>query len=150
MIVDPNGRLCVCGQRGCWERYASGQLAAWPTSATVRLAGGLAATPVTVRGEQCEAAAARATPTALAVLDRFAWWVALGLVNLINLLDPEVVVLGGGAGRRPRPRARPDRSGHLVELIYAADHRDAAPHRAGGAGRAGRGHRRRAAGRAAA
>ena len=24
MVVDPNGRLCVCGQRGCWERYASG------------------------------------------------------------------------------------------------------------------------------
>lgn len=82
MIVDPSGPVCVCGQRGCWERFASG-------SGLSYLSGG-------ERGEDLTAAARRGDVTAIAVFDRFAWWLALGIVNLVNILDPGLVVIGGG------------------------------------------------------
>ena len=50
MIVDPNGRLCVCGQRGCWERYASGS----GLADVAREVAGPGAPPVTA--EEVEAA----------------------------------------------------------------------------------------------
>ena len=52
------------------------------------------------------------------MIDEFGRWVALGLVNLTNVLDPEVFVLGGGlaAGRRPVPAVR-SRT-WFGELIY--------------------------------
>lgn len=102
MVVDPDGPRCPCGRRGCWERYASGSgLAMLAREAAtgrrlhdvVRHAGG---DPQAVRGEHVQAAAREGDPEALAVIDEFARWVALGLSNLTNALDPEVFVLGGG------------------------------------------------------
>ncbi len=102
MIVDPGGPRCPCGQRGCWERYASGSglgflareaARAGRADAVVDLAGG---DPEAVRGEHVTAAARAGDDDATAVLATFGWWVALGVANLVNVLDPEVVVLGGG------------------------------------------------------
>jgi glucokinase len=102
MVVDPNGLPCPCGRRGCWERYASGSgLAQLARTAAVggrlrrvvEMAGGEAAL---VRGEHVQAAAREGDEAALAVVDEFARWVAIGLVNLTNALDPAMFVLGGG------------------------------------------------------
>jgi glucokinase len=102
MVVDPDGPPCPCGQRGCWERYASGsglgRLAREAAHAgrarrMVALAGGDAED---VRGEHVTAALAEGDPDAAAVMERFAWWLALGLANLANILDPRVFVLAGG------------------------------------------------------
>jgi glucokinase len=102
MVVHPDGPRCPCGRRGCWERYASGSgLAMLARDAAtgrrlknvVRLAGG---DPQAVRGEHVQAAAREGDPEALAVIDDFARWVALGLSNLTNAFDPEMFVLGGG------------------------------------------------------
>lgn len=102
MVIDPVGPPCPCGRRGCWERYASGAgLGRLAREAAVgaRLgrvvehAGGDAEA---VRGEHVQAAAREGDTEALAVIDDFGRWVALGLVNLTNALDPEVFVLGGG------------------------------------------------------
>ena len=102
MIVDPSGPRCPCGQRGCWERFASGSglgflareaALAGRADAVVALAGGDAEA---VRGEHVTAAARAGDAGAGAVLDSFGWWVALGVANLVNILDPEIVVLGGG------------------------------------------------------
>lgn len=102
MIVDPGGPRCPCGQRGCWERFASGSglgflareaALAGRADAVVELAGG---DPEAVRGEHVTAAARAGDGGARAVLASFGWWVALGVANLVNVLDPEVVVLGGG------------------------------------------------------
>jgi glucokinase len=59
----------------------------------VQVAGG---EPALVRGEHVQAAAREGDEAALAVVDEFARWVALGLVNLTNALDPAMFVLGGG------------------------------------------------------
>jgi glucokinase len=102
MVVDPHGPPCPCGQRGCWERFASGSglgrlgreaAAARPGGRMAALAGG---DPEAVRGEHVTAAAAEGDADGREVMERFAWWVALGLVNLANAFDPEVIVLGGG------------------------------------------------------
>jgi glucokinase len=102
MIVDPDGPPCPCGRRGCWERYASGsglgRLArdaaqAGQLARVVELAGG---DDELVRGEHVAAAAREGDAGALAVVSDFAWWVALGIANLVNLLDPQLVVVGGG------------------------------------------------------
>ena len=52
--------------------------------------------PQAVRGEHVQAAARDGDAEALAVIDDFGRWVALGLSNLTNAFDPEVFVLGGG------------------------------------------------------
>ena len=49
-----------------------------------------------MRGEHVTTAALDGDPEALEVMATFAWWMALGLANLANALDPSVIVLGGG------------------------------------------------------
>jgi glucokinase len=102
MVVDPSGPSCPCGKRGCWERFASGsglgRLAREAAHAgrldeVLRHAGG---DPEAVRAEDVTAAAAAGDPGAQAVLGELGWWLALGLANLANILDPSVFVLGGG------------------------------------------------------
>ena len=102
MVVDVGGVPCVCGRRGCWERYASGTglgrmgreaAEAGRAPRLVELAGG---DPLLVRGEHVTAAAAEGDAEALAVLDVLAEWVAVGLVNLCQALDVSRFVIGGG------------------------------------------------------
>ncbi|MEZ5376596.1 MAG: ROK family protein [Acidimicrobiales bacterium] len=105
MLVDPNGPLCVCGLHGCWERYASG--------AGLRYLGGQAAEAgelqgvmaelegdiSALRGEHITRAARLGDSEAAAVLDRFAWWVAVGMANCAAMSDPELIIVGGGLVR---------------------------------------------------
>ena len=123
MVVDPDGPPCPCGQRGCWERYASGAGLAWLAERAVEegRAPGLEAVrgPGGLRGEDVSAGVAAGDPGAIAVFDEYAGWVALGVANLVALLDPEVVVLGGGliaTGDEMLARVR----SHLEERFPAA------------------------------
>lgn len=102
MVVDPDGPPCPCGRRGCWERYASGSGLARlareyaigrRVSRVIELAGGDAEA---VRGEHVQQAAREGDADSMKVIDAFGRWVALGLVNLTNVLDPQCFVLGGG------------------------------------------------------
>ena len=95
MVVDPDGPPCPCGQRGCWERYASGAGLEMLGREAVA-AGLLPAGENELRGEDLVAAARAGGEGALGVMDQFARWVALGVANLVNLVDPELVVIGGG------------------------------------------------------
>ncbi|HET9732800.1 MAG TPA: ROK family protein [Acidimicrobiales bacterium] len=132
MTVDPDGPLCPCGRRGCWERYASGsglgrfgeEAAAEADGGRLRqLAGGTAAA---VRGEHVTSAAAEGDPAALRVLDRFGWWLALGLANLVNLTDPSVILLGGGLTGAGDVLLDPVRR-HLPELMQGGPLHPAVP-----------------------
>lgn len=82
MVVDPDGPLCPCGRNGCWERYASGN--------------GLSYLASGEKGEDVLSRAKDGAADAIGVVDTFAKWVALGLVNLTNMTDPDVIVVGGG------------------------------------------------------
>ncbi|MFZ0667006.1 MAG: ROK family protein [Acidimicrobiales bacterium] len=124
MVVDPSGPLCSCGRRGCWERYASGsglaRLARESASAgrlgeVVALAKGDAES---VRGEHVTEAAAASDPGALEVMAEFGWWIALGVANLTALLDPSVVVLGGGLAQAGDLLINPTRLAY-EQIAYA-------------------------------
>ncbi len=128
MVVDPSGPPCPCGQRGCWERFASGSglgrlgreaAEAGTAPGLVTRAGG---DPDAVRGEHVTEAAADGDPGALEVLRQFAWWVALGIANLENLLDPEVVIVGGGLAEAGELLLAPTRAAHQT-LALGLDHR---------------------------
>jgi glucokinase len=102
MVVDPSGPACPCGRRGCWERYASGgglgvlareAALAGKLPEVVRVAGG---DPEAVRGEDVSAAAAAGDADARRVVQEVGWWVGFGLANLVCVMDPECIVLGGG------------------------------------------------------
>ena len=124
MVVDPNGPRCPCGKRGCWERFASGAglgvlgreaAVAGAAGDVVRRAGG---DPERVKGEHVTAAAAAGDEAALEIMGRFGWWVALGLSNLANLLDPDVIVVGGGLVEAGEVLMGPIR-GAFAELLEA-------------------------------
>ena len=100
--VDPEVPECPCGRRGCWERFASGEALgaagreaarAGRASRVLELAAGHAEA---VRGEHVAAAALEGDDEAVHIMDRFGWWVAMGLASLANILDPEAIVIGGG------------------------------------------------------
>jgi glucokinase len=102
MIVRRDGISCPCGQYGCWERYASGTgLATIARTAAAAGRLGWAAGLDELRGEDVTQAARTGDAEALAVLDEFADWVAIGLANLTNLYDPDTIVLAGGVSADP-------------------------------------------------
>jgi glucokinase len=128
MVVNPHGPPCRCGQRGCWERYASGgglgRIAreaahAGQADRILELAGG---DPENVRGEHVTAAAGEGDAQAAEVFRRLAWWLALGLANLANIYDPSVFVLGGGLIEAGEVLMTPTRAA-FAELVEGADHR---------------------------
>jgi glucokinase len=132
IVVDPNGPACPCGKRGCWERYASGaglaRLAreaalAGTLHEAVRLAGG---NPELVTGEHVTAAAAGGDTEALHVIDELGWWVGLGLANLVALLDPERIVVGGGLGHAGEMLLEPSRRA-LAALVEGGAARGTVP-----------------------
>lgn len=102
MVVDPSGPQCGCGRRGCWERFASGtglahlgRVAAEAGRAPglVELAGGDLAG---IRAEHVVQAARARDGGALEVVEAFGAYLALGLANLAEILDPSRIILGGG------------------------------------------------------
>lgn len=132
MVVDPSGPRCTCGKRGCWERFASGsglaRLAreaahAGRLGAVVHMAGD---DPEGVRGEHVTAAAEGGDEEAQAVLDELGWWIAVGLSNLALVLDPEVIVMGGGMVHALPLFLGAVRSG-FTEMLEGADRRPEIP-----------------------
>ena len=109
MGIDINGPLCGCGKRGCIEVLASGpaiarraqrKLAEGASSKLRDLAGG---NPESVTGEMVGKACAEGDLVAQAVvgetLDVLAYW----LGNVIDLLEPDVIVMGGGVSTMLAP-----------------------------------------------
>jgi predicted NBD/HSP70 family sugar kinase len=85
MVVNPTGETCRCGAQGCWETEIG-------RDAILRGAG--------LDGDRLEvvdviAAAATGNRKAKAAIDRAGDWLGIGLANLVNLFNPEVIVLGG-------------------------------------------------------
>lgn len=128
MVVDPDGPDCPCGKNGCWERYASGSGLAWLADRfddgrgvprAQELAGGERGL---VQGEHVVAAAREGDSAARAVVDEHGRWVALGLANLTNILDPAMLVIGGGLATGA-DIFRPAIERWFGRLLYAAEHR---------------------------
>ncbi len=87
--VDPNGRLCYCGHRGCLETTASGPALE------------LTYKELTGQAKSLKEIVAEDSESTRKVMDQLVSTVGLSLARLINILDPEAIVLGGGIGQIP-------------------------------------------------
>ncbi len=102
MVVDGGGVPCPCGSRGCLEQMASGTalerfgreyIAANPTSGLANLFAGDTAN---VSGRAISEAAQDGHKEAISLFNQLGWWLGIGIGNLINIFNPELVVVGGG------------------------------------------------------
>jgi glucokinase len=149
--VVPDGRLCGCGNRGCWEQYASGNALVaearefarrTPEGASrlLQLAGG---TPEGISGPEITQAATEGDPAALRCFQTVGGWLGQGLADLAAILDPACFVIGGGVseagdllldptraaferaltgrGHRPLAEVRAAQLGEDAGIVGAAD-----------------------------
>ena len=133
VTVHATGPRCACGNRGCLEALASGTAIARrargaaverPESALGRIA-----SRRKLLGEDVTELARQGDETALSVLEETGTWLGIGLAGFVNVFNPEVAAVGGGAmeagdlilasaRREVRLRARPP-SRDLVEIQVA-------------------------------
>lgn len=109
MTVLPDGPLCGCGNRGCLEAVASGTAIAREARELVRKGGGQkvlqesGGNPAGISAASVAAAAAAGDAGAAAIIDRAAGFLGVGIANVLNLLNPSLVLLGGGVMEIGRP-----------------------------------------------
>lgn len=109
MTIDVNGPACACGRSGCWEALASGSALAERTvrrleegedSIIGELAGGDMSN---VDAQLVALAARRGDSLATEMIASTAFYIGVGLGNLINIFNPSVVIVGGGVTKIGEP-----------------------------------------------
>ncbi len=102
--VVPEGRRCGCGNRGCWEQYASGNALVHEARDLARVAPAMAARllelggghPEGISGPVVTQAAREGDQAALECFRTVAKWTGQGLADLAAILDPGAFLVGGG------------------------------------------------------
>ena len=132
MVIVHGGEACTCGRRGCWERYASASALVRQTRAAMEASRDSAMWGMT--GNDLEKISGRTAFEAMragdaagrAVVEQYIDYLSEGLTNLINLLQPDVVCLGGGVSHeREEDLLLPVRR-RVAEISY--DRNMAVPH----------------------
>ncbi|MYL07277.1 MAG: ROK family protein, partial [Gemmatimonadales bacterium] len=108
MTIDPTGRKCACGNYGCLEAYASGPAIA--ARAVEGLKAGAESMLLDLVEGDLRAVTAEAVSDAIVAGDEYAaevmretaGYLGTGLANLINILNPEMIVVSGGVTRAGR------------------------------------------------
>ena len=102
MTIDDDGPICNCGNRGCWETLASGTALA--REARHRIKEGVRTSILEyvegdvekVTAQVIHSAAKQGDSLAKGLIARTGYYVGVGLANLINIFNPELIVIGGG------------------------------------------------------
>jgi glucokinase len=102
--VVPAGRLCGCGNRGCWEQYVSGNALVAEAREFARRAPGAAVRLLQLAGGSVECidgpavtqAAREGDAVAVQCFENIGHWLGTGLADLAAVLDPGCFVIGGG------------------------------------------------------
>ena len=102
MVIVAEGEECTCGRKGCWEAYASasalrreGRIAAakYPNSKIYDLVDG---NIKLIDAKTVFDAADLGDEVAIEIIDMYIKYLAVGLVNLVNIFQPEAIIIGGG------------------------------------------------------
>ena len=102
MVIDDDGPSCNCGNKGCWETLASGTALAKEArhrikrgarTSILELAGG---DLEKINAEAIHQAAQAGDNLAGELIARSAYYLGVGLANLVNIFNPEIIVIGGG------------------------------------------------------
>lgn len=126
----PEGRPCGCGQRGCWEQYASGTallraaraLAMEDPVAAKALLSAAGGAPAALSGQMVTDAALAGDPAAVALFTDLGHWLGEGIAAVANVMDPAVVVIGGGVADAGDLLLEPAREAFTTHLS-GGDHR---------------------------
>lgn len=103
-IIMPGGHRCECGNRGCWEQYASGnalgregrELAKKHSPMAAGLLEAVHGKPKDITGSVVTELALQGEATARELVAEVGDWLGLGIANLAAALDPALFVIGGG------------------------------------------------------
>jgi glucokinase len=102
MTIDDNGPICNCGNRGCWETLASGIALAKEAKHRIKEGVGTSILEYAegdvekVTAQVIQSAAEQGDSLAKELIARTGYYVGVGLANLINIFNPELIVIGGG------------------------------------------------------
>ena len=101
MVIQIDGESCNCGRKGCWESYASATALNRMTKELVEKTGDPIVKRVIEQEGEINAkvpykAAREGSAAAAELCERYAKYIATGVLNLINMLQPEVICIGGG------------------------------------------------------
>ncbi len=126
--VKPDGRTCGCGNRGCWEQYASGNALVREArkragedreGAALLLSLG-EGSPEGVSGLHVSQAAAMGDPVAIESFATIGHWLGQGMADLAAVLDPSCFVVGGGVSEAGELLLRPTREAFAAALTGRA------------------------------
>lgn len=101
MVIKAGGIPCSCGRDGCWERYASVTGLIYMANNAAKDHPESMLAQILNNGEKLNGrnifdCAKNGDKTALKVVEDFRYYIAVGITNIINILQPEAVVVGGG------------------------------------------------------
>ena len=130
MRVVPEGHICGCGARGCFEQYASGHAllrhAREAINASPEVARNLLSrgdgTVAGLTGQAITEAARDGDPVALAAFNTTGQWLGAGIASLSVLLDPACVVIGGGVIDAGEILLKPTRESLERNMPFAGKH----------------------------
>lgn len=112
MVIVVDGEACTCGRHGCWEAYASATalinqtkkaMEKYPDSVMHQLA----KEEGKVSGKTAFDAMRRGDIAGIKVVDQYIKYVACGIINLVNALQPEIICVGGGICNEGETLLRP-------------------------------------------
>jgi len=115
-VIEVDGWSCTCGRNGCWEAYSSATGLIRMTKEAMEADKGSLLHEASkengkISGRAAFAMARRGDESAKAVVDKYIKYLAAGLANMINILQPEMVCIGGGVCNEGDYLLRP-----LIEL----------------------------------
>lgn len=102
MVIQRGGLPCPCGRHGCWEQYASATALKRMTAAALAthphsiLAQVVAENEGRVSGQSAFIAARRGDPVGQQICDEYVDYLACGVVNVVNIFQPDTLAIGGG------------------------------------------------------
>ena len=116
MVINVDGIQCNCGRKGCWEKYASA------TALVSQAIEAMQANKASLLWKTCDGdlnkvegktifdALDLGDATAKEVIDRYLYYVSVGITNIVNALQPEIICVGGGISGQGEKILRPIRA----------------------------------------
>lgn len=105
MVIGAGTEQCGCGRKGCWEAYASATalirqtreaICAYPSSTLAEMADG---DLEKVNGKTAFDAMRAGCPVGTSVVEQYIEYLAIGITNIVNIFQPQMLVLGGGISK---------------------------------------------------
>ena len=140
-VIVKDGIQCTCGRKGCWERYASASALTRETKVAMQAHKETIMWKMTPDIDHVNAklsfdAAAKGDAVAKSVVDSWIEYVGVGIANVINTFEPEIICIGGGVSNQGETLLAPVRAyaenetknittGRFPKIVACTLHNDA-------------------------